>query len=150
MRQKLILITGLIYIVGGCTHNSRHRQDVLSYNPVTREWDSLAPMLTPRSQMGIAVLEGYMYVVGGTNKNQEVLASVERYSFNEVSLFKNQFSQPFFNVKLLIWHGVNSQNRDVEDVFLAYFEFRQIYGLCNNPYLVTTYIKLPNKSSYLY
>lgn len=78
---------GLIYVVGGCTHNSRHRQDVMSYNPVTREWNYLAPMLTPRSQMGITVLDGYIYVVGGTNKNQEVLNSVERYSFEKVNIF---------------------------------------------------------------
>lgn len=70
--------------MGGCTHNSRHRQDVMSYNVVTREWGSLAPMLTPRSQMGITILDGYMYVVGGTSKNQEVLTSVERYSFEKV------------------------------------------------------------------
>lgn len=74
----------MIYVVGGCTHNSRHRQDVMSYNPVTREWTHLAPMLTPRSQMGITILDGYIYVVGGTNKNQEVLTSVERYSFEKV------------------------------------------------------------------
>lgn len=73
--------------MGGCTHNSRHRQDVMSYNPVTMEWNYLAPMLTPRSQMGITILDGYMYVVGGTSKNQEVLTSVERYSFEKVILF---------------------------------------------------------------
>jgi len=56
----------------------------MSYNPVTREWNGLAPMLTPRSQMGITILDGYMYVVGGTSKNQEVLTSVERYSFEKV------------------------------------------------------------------
>jgi len=85
---------GLIYIVGGCTHNSRHRQDVMSYNPVTREWNYLAPMITPRSQMGITILDGYMYVVGGTSKNQEVLTSVERYSFEKVTYF-HQF---IFNI----------------------------------------------------
>ena len=58
----------------------------MSYNPATKEWNALTSMLTPRSQMGIAVLDGYMYVVGGTNKNQEVLSSVERYSFIDVSL----------------------------------------------------------------
>lgn len=86
---------GLIYIVGGCTHNSRHRQDVLSYNPVTREWNYLAPMITPRSQMGITILDGYMYVVGGTSKNQEVLTSVERYSFEKVIYFRLSF---IFNI----------------------------------------------------
>ncbi|XP_033322034.1 actin-binding protein IPP [Megalopta genalis] len=79
----VVAYEGLIYIVGGCTHNSRHRQDVMSYNPVTKEWRNLAPMLTPRSQMGISILDGYIYVVGGINKNQQVLLSVERYSFDE-------------------------------------------------------------------
>lgn len=77
-------ISGLIYVIGGCTHNNRHRQDVMSYNPVTREWDNLSPMLTPRAQMGITILDGYIYVVGGTNKNQEVLNLVERYSIEQV------------------------------------------------------------------
>lgn len=78
------MYTGLIYIVGGCTHNKRHLQDVLSYNPVTGEWGQLSPMLVPRSQMGVAVLDNYLYVVGGTNRHHEVLKSVERYNFLEV------------------------------------------------------------------
>jgi actin-binding protein IPP len=78
---------GLIYIVGGCTHSRRHLQDLLSFNPVTGEWSTLPPMLVPRSQMGVAVLDGYLYVVGGTNRHHEVLQSVERYSFEEVLVF---------------------------------------------------------------
>lgn len=74
---------GLIYIVGGCTHSQRHLHDLLCYNPVTGEWQNLAPMLTPRSQMGVAVLDGFLYVVGGTNRHN-VLTSVERYSFEQV------------------------------------------------------------------
>ncbi|KAJ4431679.1 hypothetical protein ANN_20280 [Periplaneta americana] len=68
--------TGLIYIVGGCIHSRRHLQDLLSFNPVTGEWTSLPPMLVPRSQMGVAVLDGYLYVVGGTNRHHEVLQCV--------------------------------------------------------------------------
>lgn len=74
---------GLIYIVGGCTHSQRHLHDLLCYNPVTGEWQNLAPMLTPRSQMGVSVLDGFLYVVGGTNRHN-VLTSVERYSFEQV------------------------------------------------------------------
>lgn len=28
----------LIYVVGGCTHQTRHLKELLSYNPVTSEW----------------------------------------------------------------------------------------------------------------
>lgn len=88
--KPLTTFAGLIYMVGGCTHDIRHRQDVMCYNPVTREWTSLAPMLTPRSQMGISILDGYLYVIGGTNKNGLFLTSVERYSFEKV--ISNVFS----------------------------------------------------------
>lgn len=71
--------------MGGCTHSRRHLQDVLCFNPVIGEWSPLCHMLVPRSQMGVAVLDGYLYVVGGTNKQNEVLQSVERYSFVQVS-----------------------------------------------------------------
>ena len=38
-------------------------------------------MLVPRSQMGCLVHDDYLYVMGGTNRHNEVLSSVERYSF---------------------------------------------------------------------
>ena len=38
-------------------------------------------MLVPRSQMGCLVHDGCLYVMGGTNRNNEVLSSVERYNF---------------------------------------------------------------------
>ena len=77
---------GLIYIVGGCTHTNRHHSSLSSYNPITGEWETLAPMLVPRSQMGVAILDNHLYVVGGTNKQNEVLHSVEKYSFFKVCI----------------------------------------------------------------
>ena len=38
-------------------------------------------MLVTRSQMGCLVHDDYLYVMGGTNRHNEVLSSVERYSF---------------------------------------------------------------------
>lgn len=70
--------------MGGCTHSRRHVQDLLRLDPATGECVSLAPMLEPRSQIGVAVLDGYLYVVGGINKDHDVLRSVERYSFEQV------------------------------------------------------------------
>ena len=34
--------------------------------------------------MGVSVLDGFLYVVGGTNRHN-VLTSVERYSFEQAS-----------------------------------------------------------------
>ena len=65
----------------------------VSYNPVTNEWSTLAnmlvprsglelfnlvktkrcPFLNPRSQMGCVVLDEFLYVLGGTNRHNEVL-----------------------------------------------------------------------------
>lgn len=66
--------------------NQRYLQDLLCYNPVTGEWRSLPPMTVARSQMGVAILDDYLYVIGGDNRHQ-VLNSVERYSFKKVSSF---------------------------------------------------------------
>ena len=38
----IVSYQGLIYIVGGCTHSRRHMQELVSYNPVTRQSISMA------------------------------------------------------------------------------------------------------------
>ena len=78
---------GLIYIVGGCTHSRRHMQELVSYNPVTNEWSTLASMLVPRSQMGCVVLNDYLYVLGGTNRHNEVLQVEANISERKSQIF---------------------------------------------------------------
>lgn len=56
---------------------------LFSYNPVTEEWQPLARMQVARCQMGVAILDRYLYVVGGNSSSQAVLSSVERYSFDD-------------------------------------------------------------------
>ncbi len=51
-------------------------------------------MLVPRSQMGCLVLDDCLYVIGGTNRRNEVLQSVERYHFKE-----DRYTPP--------WKGLN-------------------------------------------
>jgi N-acetylneuraminic acid mutarotase len=60
-------------------------QELVSFNPTTGEWTTHASMLVPRSQMGCAVMDDHLYVLGGTNRHNEVLRSVERYSFRDNS-----------------------------------------------------------------
>lgn len=50
---------------------------------MTKEWTELSHMSTARCQMGVAILDRYLYVVGGNNSSQDVLSSVEKYSFDE-------------------------------------------------------------------
>ena len=40
----IVSYQGLIYIVGGCTHSRRHMQELVSYNPVTRQSISMAEL----------------------------------------------------------------------------------------------------------
>ena len=51
------------------------------WDQVTDEWKSHANMIDARSQMGCLVLGDHLYVIGGTNRHNEVLRSVERFSF---------------------------------------------------------------------
>lgn len=74
---------GLIYMVGGCTATKRHLPDLWSFNPLSGDWKNLPSMETARSQMGVAIIGDYLYVIGGHNKHI-VLDSVERYSFKKV------------------------------------------------------------------
>lgn len=87
----LVSYEGLIYMVGGCSLIQRNLQDLMSYNPDTGEWKKLPSMSIARSQMGVAVLDDYLYVVGGSHK-QQVLNSVERYSFKKV--FRINMTKP--------------------------------------------------------
>lgn len=80
----IVSYDGLIYIVGGC--NGQRHSSLISFNPVTGEWETLAPMLVPRSHMGVAVLDSHLYVVGGTSKYS--LYSVEKYSFCKNKWYK--------------------------------------------------------------
>ena len=48
------------------------------WDPVTRVWSAIAPMSTPRSTCGVAVVGGKLLAVGGRGGN-ECLSSVESY-----------------------------------------------------------------------
>uniref|UniRef100_A0A3Q4GUJ3 Kelch like family member 10 n=1 Tax=Neolamprologus brichardi TaxID=32507 RepID=A0A3Q4GUJ3_NEOBR len=53
-------------------------RSVIAYDPRTRHWRNVAPMLHPRENFGIAVLEDQLYVVGGFH-NGGLFCNVECY-----------------------------------------------------------------------
>ena len=51
------------------------------YDQITKQWSFVAPMSTPRSTVGVAVLDGKLYAVGGRD-GSSCLNSVECYDPN--------------------------------------------------------------------
>jgi N-acetylneuraminic acid mutarotase len=51
---------------------------VEAYDPSTNTWTAVAPMPTPRSHLGVAVIDGIVYAVGGQSGTNH-LATVEAY-----------------------------------------------------------------------
>ena len=84
----------------------------MSYNPVTGEWRTLASMLVPRSQMGCVVLDDHLYVLGGTNRHNEIL---QVKPGNNVLTFKKIrkiiklkiFENSVYSMKVNIWYYFN-------------------------------------------
>lgn len=74
---------GLIYVIGGYNDLNSELDLVESYNPVTNEWTTLAPLHTKRAYVGVAVLHDNIYAVGGSNEKNPALQTVERYSIEE-------------------------------------------------------------------
>ena len=60
-------------------YNGSDLSSVERYDPVTNAWKAVAPMMAARSAVGVAVLDGKLYAVGGYNDNDGRLSSVERY-----------------------------------------------------------------------
>jgi len=50
---------------------------VKRYDPAPNAWEAVAPMAAGRAIVGVAVLDGKLYAVGGYNNG--FLSSVERY-----------------------------------------------------------------------
>uniref|UniRef100_UPI003467EF5D SAKe6EEref n=1 Tax=synthetic construct TaxID=32630 RepID=UPI003467EF5D len=75
------VLGGLIYAVGGYNNSPdghTHLSSLEAYNPSTDTWSPVAPMSVPRSGVGVAVIDGLIYAVGGYDGHTH-LNSVEAY-----------------------------------------------------------------------
>ncbi|XP_072020805.1 kelch-like protein 18 isoform X2 [Amphiura filiformis] len=71
-------ITGMIYAVGGLTRAGESLNTVEIYEPISDSWKIAKPMTTPRSRVGVTVLAGRLYAIGGYD-GQARLNTVEVY-----------------------------------------------------------------------
>ena len=76
-------------------------KSVEKYNPTTDTWCEVSPMLTPRRGLGAAILDGILYVVGGSDG----IAAV-----NQVNLFFRYLAIAIF--QKLYGQGIHLLRRD--------------------------------------
>ncbi|VDQ15125.1 unnamed protein product [Trichobilharzia regenti] len=67
-----------MYAIGGFDGSSRLNTTEV-YDPKTKKWKTLAPMICRRSAAGAAALDGHLYVCGGYN-GQTSLRTCEMYN----------------------------------------------------------------------
>ncbi|KAK3752242.1 hypothetical protein RRG08_047098 [Elysia crispata] len=69
-------VPGFIFAVGGLTSAGDSLSTVERFDPLTGAWVTGEPMSTMRSRVGVTVLKGYLYAIGGYN-GMERLDTVE-------------------------------------------------------------------------
>ncbi|XP_065809506.1 kelch-like protein 18 isoform X2 [Labrus bergylta] len=89
-------ITGLIYAVGGLNSSGDSLNIVEVFDPIGNFWERCQPMRTARSRVGVAVVNGLLYAIGGYD-GQSRLSTVEVYnpetdSWTQVSSMNSQRS----------------------------------------------------------
>lgn len=71
-------ISGMVYAIGGLTPSGSSMNAVERYDPATNKWSVAEQMITTRSRVGTAVMDGKLYAIGGYNGNDR-LCSVEMF-----------------------------------------------------------------------
>ncbi len=74
-----VVLDDVIYLIGGFIWQNRVPQDLATvdtYNPETDEWRDIPPLPMPILPFGAAVVNGKIYVFGGSGKNREHFTSV--------------------------------------------------------------------------
>ncbi|XP_068002525.1 kelch-like protein 18 isoform X2 [Melanerpes formicivorus] len=72
-------MAGLIYAVGGLNSAGDSLNVVEAFDPIANRWEKCQPMGTARSRVGVAVLNGLLYAIGGYD-GQLRLSTVEVYN----------------------------------------------------------------------
>jgi hypothetical protein len=68
------------FAVGGLDNDGERMASMEQYDIASGVWREVAPMRKARSEMGLCEVNGELYVTGGEETGDAVLASVERYN----------------------------------------------------------------------
>ncbi|EYC25681.1 hypothetical protein Y032_0011g1329 [Ancylostoma ceylanicum] len=69
-------------VSGGKSSENVALSKVEKYDPLTRQWVPILPMPSERSEVGVAVCNGKVYVVGGFNDDFSALVEFFDYTLN--------------------------------------------------------------------
>ena len=75
----------MLYIIGGRNNSLNGNIDCDSvdrYDPLLDEWKSVCSLTVPRNRVGIGVIDGFVYAIGGSHGNL-YLNLVEKYDPDE-------------------------------------------------------------------
>lgn len=82
-----------IYLVGGWQGTSEESGTALAtvweFDPKKNQWKKLGNLGGPRAMMGIAAVEGVLYIAGGRKSSRERVSSVETYELSKEVLRYN-------------------------------------------------------------
>ena len=71
-------VQGVICVVGGVDDSGDSLSDVMVYNPHNKQWKTGPKMMHHRSRLGVAMLNGELYAIGGFDLGS-TLSSCEKY-----------------------------------------------------------------------
>ncbi|XP_078612132.1 kelch-like protein 24 [Branchiostoma floridae x Branchiostoma japonicum] len=116
-----------LYMSGGEFPDGSASKDMWKYDPIFDVWTEMAPMNVPRSELGLAMLDGFVYAVGGWEGSSR-LDSVERYSpatnsWAFVAPMKMAVTSPAmvaYNGKLYVTGGAVLEDGDGIDLVQCY------------------------------
>lgn len=81
---RAAVVNGILYVVGGVSKDIYGGYQILtgvqSYDPTKNLWTTKAPMLTARVSPAVGVINGIMYVAGGSDWDNVKLNSLEAYN----------------------------------------------------------------------
>ena len=70
-----------MFMAGGEYPDGSASKSVWRFDPLINVWQEMASMQTPRSELGLSLLDGHIYAVGGWEGSSR-LDSVERYEID--------------------------------------------------------------------
>ncbi len=78
----------MLYMAGGEAPDSTPNETFWVFNTVLDEWKQLASLIIPRAELGMAIVDGCIYAVGGITHGEKRLQTTERYD-PLLNLWKN-------------------------------------------------------------